>query len=59
MGVIIKNKKLMIIAEPKTIHFDLPKYIDNNLKRRIDFITKHSEFFGCFSYNEHFKLGKI
>ena len=59
MGVIIKNNKLMIITEPKTIHFDLPRYIDNNLKRRIDFITKYNEFCGFFSYNEHFKLGKI
>ena len=25
MGVIIKENKLEIMAEPKTIHFDLPK----------------------------------
>ena len=32
MGVIIKNNKLVQIKEPKTIPFDLPKDVGNNLK---------------------------
>ena len=40
MGVIIKDK-LKIITEPKAIHFDLPKNVDNNSKHEIDFIIKH------------------
>ena len=44
MGVIMKFNKLIIMTELKTIHFDLPKDVDNNLKRKIDFITKHNEF---------------
>ena len=40
MGVIIKESKLEIMAEPKTIHFDLPKNFPNNLKHEIGFIIK-------------------
>ena len=43
MGGIIKKNKLVIIAEPKTIHFDFPNKFDNNLKHKIDFIIKHNE----------------
>ena len=35
MGVIIKYNKLVILTEPKTIHFDLPKNVDKNLKHEI------------------------
>ena len=31
MGVIIKDNKLVIITEPKAIHFNLPKHFGNNL----------------------------
>ena len=44
MGVIINDNKLATITEPKTIHFDLPKKIDNSLKHEIDFLIKHNEF---------------
>ena len=41
MEVIIKDKKLVIITEPKSIHSDLPKDVGNNLKHKFDFVTKH------------------
>ena len=47
MEVIIKNSELVIITEPKDIHFDLPKDVGNNskhLKHEIYFIIKHNEF---------------
>ena len=44
MTAFIKDNEHIIIAEPKTIHFDLPKDFNNNLKHEIDFIVKHSEF---------------
>ena len=31
MGVYIDSNKLVMIAERKTIHFDLSKNVDNNL----------------------------
>ena len=43
MGVHIDSNKLVIITEPKAIHFDLSKDVDNNLKHEIDFIIKHNE----------------
>ena len=36
MGVIIKRNKLIIITEPKTFHFDLPKDVGNNLKHEFE-----------------------
>ena len=43
MGVIVKDNKLVIITEPKTIHhFDLPEKVDNKLNHEIDFIIKHN-----------------
>ena len=44
MEVIIKDNKLVIVAEPKTIHFDLPNYVGNNLKHEIHFVIKYNEF---------------
>ena len=44
MEEFIKDNKLVIIAEPKTIYFDLPVDVDNNLKYQIDFIIKYNEF---------------
>ena len=41
MRVIIKDKKLVIITEPKTTYFDLPKKVGNILKHEIDFIIKY------------------
>ena len=35
--------KLVIIAEPKTVHFNLSKKVGNNLKQEIYFIIKHNE----------------
>ena len=34
MGVIIKENKLVIITEPKTIYFDLPKRVGKNLSMK-------------------------
>ena len=36
MGVIINYNKLVIITEPKTIHFSFSKKIDNFLKHEIN-----------------------
>ena len=44
MEVIINDNKLVIITEPKTIHFDLPKDVGNNLKHKIYFIIKCNAF---------------
>ena len=44
MEVRIRDKRLAITTEPKVIHFDLSKDIDNNLKHEIDSIIKHNEF---------------
>ena len=44
MSVIIKDTKLVIPTEPKTINFDLPKDVDNILEHKIDFIINHYEF---------------
>ena len=44
MGVVIKDSKPVIIAEPKTIYFDLPKKVDNTLKHEINFFIKHNAF---------------
>ena len=43
MGMTIKDKKLVIIAEAKTIQFDLLKDVGNNLKHETDFTIKHNE----------------
>ena len=44
MGVLIEDRKLVITAEPKTIYFDLPKKIVNNLKHEIDSIINIMNF---------------
>ena len=44
MGVIMKDNKLVLITEPKTIHFDLHEDVGNNLKHEIDFIIEQDEF---------------
>ena len=31
----------MITTESETVHFNLPKDVDNNLQQEIDSITKH------------------
>ena len=36
MGVYIKDNKLVIITEPKTIYYELSKDVDNNLKHEIE-----------------------
>ena len=43
MEVCVREKKLVITAGPKIIHFDLSKDVDNNLKHEIDSIIKHNE----------------
>ena len=43
MGIHISDNKLVIITEPKTIHFNLPKVISNKLKYEIDFIIRDNE----------------
>ena len=37
------NKRLLIIIEPKIIHFDLHKDVGNNLKHEMDSIIKHNK----------------
>ena len=39
MRVIIKDNKLLIRTETRTIHFNLPKDFGNNLNHEIDFKT--------------------
>ena len=43
MGVHIEDNRLLIIAEPKTVHFNLSKDVDRKMKYETDFITKHDE----------------
>ena len=43
MRVHIGGNKVIITTEPKTVHFDLPKIVDNNLKYEINSTTKHNE----------------
>ena len=40
MGVHIRDNRLKTLAEWKTVYFDLPKNVGNNLKDGIDFIKK-------------------
>ena len=40
MAAIIKDNNFVIITEPKTIHFDLPKDVGNNLKHKLCHITQ-------------------
>ena len=42
MGVYIDKKKPGIIAEPKTIHCDLPMEVSNSLKHEIDDIINQN-----------------
>ena len=44
MAVIITDNKIVIITKPKTIYFDLPEKVDNNLKHEIYLIVEHNEF---------------
>ena len=44
MPAIIKGSKLITKAEPKTIHTDLFKKVDKNLKHEIDYIIKYMSF---------------
>ena len=39
------EENMIMIRDPKTFYFnyDLPKYIDENLKREIEFIIKNNE----------------
>ena len=42
--VIIKDNKLLMITERKTIHFELTKDVGNNLNREIDYIIKDNDY---------------
>ena len=44
IGVYIDDSKLVRITEPKTIHFNLTKKVDNSLKYEIDSIIKPMNF---------------
>ena len=44
MGAYDDGDKFVIIAVPNTIHFDLPKRIDTNMKHEIDYIIKDNEY---------------
>ena len=46
MGMIIKDNKLIILIDPKTFYFALPKKVDNSIKHEIHFIIKHNKFAG-------------
>ena len=48
----MEHWRLVIIAEPKTIHFDLPKDVGDNLKHEIDFIIKHNKLLTERTYNK-------
>ena len=39
------EENIIVIRDPKTLcfHFDLPKVVDENLKRQIEFIIKSNE----------------
>ena len=39
MGVYIGDNKLVMATEPKTIHFELPKNVDDNLEHEFDYFT--------------------
>ena len=41
MGLHTGDNKFMITTESETVHFNLPKDVDNNLQQEIDSITKH------------------
>ena len=45
----INDKNLLIITEPKTISFDLPQDVVNNLKQEADYITKKNEFLAQYT----------
>lgn len=51
--MIIKDKKLVIKTEPKTIYFDSPKHLDNNLKHEL-ILTQNNQFLA-----QHTKKNKI
>ena len=42
IGAHIRYIKFIIKTEPKTVRFDLPKDVDNNLKHEIDSIIKYN-----------------
>ena len=44
MGVCIDDNKPVMITEPKTICFNVPKDVGNNLNHGTDSIIKHNEF---------------
>ena len=50
--MIIRENKLVIIAEPKTIHFDIPKIIDNNMMHESDWFYQKQQIFG-WAYNKN------
>ena len=37
------DNKLVVATEPKSVHFDLPKAVDINLKHEINSIIKHNK----------------
>ena len=39
MRLHIEDNKLVLITQPKTIHFDLSKDVDNNLKYEIETVS--------------------
>ena len=51
----IDVNKLAIIAEPRTIPFDLSKDVDNNFKHETDSIIKHNIFMQLLSKYKHGK----
>ena len=44
---VIRANNHITIREPKTIYFDLPKYVNNNLNQKTCFIIQHSTFLCC------------
>ena len=40
----IEEKKVALLTEPKTTHFDLTNFFGNNLQHAIDSVIKYNEF---------------
>ena len=49
MGVHIGDNKLVISTEPKTIHFDLSRNVDKNLKLEIDSSINYTELLPTYT----------
>ena len=44
MEVMINVNKVVMMIEPKTIHFNSSEKVDNSLKHKIHFVIQHNKF---------------